>query len=123
MKTSISKIPGKHIAMTIIFLVSIVAFKGCKDDDEETVTSGPAANEVWMQNSKFSPASRTVSVNTTVKWINKDGFDHNVVSDSALFDSGIIAAGTSFSRTFSTAGTYPYTCTLHSNMTGVIIVQ
>ena len=116
------KNPGKLIAMCLVYLSSF-AFNGCSDDDEEPTTSSPAANEVWMQGTKFSPASRTVAVNTTVTWINKDGFNHNVVSDSALFNSGIIAAGATFSRTFTVAGTYPYTCTLHANMTGTIIVQ
>jgi plastocyanin len=123
MKNLLIKSPGKFIAICMISLSSVVAFNGCSDDEDEPTTTGPAANEVWMQGSKFSPATRTVAVNTTVKWTNKDGMDHNVISDSALFDSGIIAAGATFSRTFTTVGTYPYTCTLHANMTGTIIVQ
>jgi|GEM_PF-3364629 len=124
MTNSLIQRPGKFIAICMICLASIVAFSGCSDDDDDPAPTGPPANEVWMQGSKFNPTTLTVAVNTTVKWTNKDGFDHNVVSDtSGLFNSGIISAGATFSQTFTTVGTYPYTCTLHSGMTGRIIVQ
>ena len=117
------KNPGKF-AICMMFLATLAAFSACSDDDDEPApASGPPANEVWMQSSKFTPATRTVNVNTTVKWVNKDGFNHNVISDDTLFDSGIIPAGGTYSRTFADTGTFPYTCTLHSNMTGTIIVQ
>src|SRR5262245_48952960 len=101
---SMSKIPAKFIALCVA-LASVTVFNACSDDDDETTMASPGANEVWMQNSKFNPATRTVAVNTTVTWTNKDGFNHNVVSDSGLFNSGTIAAGATFSRTFTTVGT------------------
>ena len=123
MNTLLFKNPAKLIALFLLAIMSATTFNGCSDDEEDPAPSGPAANEVWMQGTKFTPATRTVAVNTTVTWINTDGFNHNVVSDSSLFNSGNIAGGASFSHTFTLAGTYPYTCTLHSNMTGTIIVQ
>ena len=117
------KSTAKFFALSMISLASVTAFNGCSDDEEPAPTASPGANEVWMQSTAFSPGTRTVAVNTTVTWTNKDNFDHNVVSDSGLFNSGIIAAGATYSRTFTTAGTFPYKCTLHANMNGTIIVQ
>src|SRR5688572_20619990 len=101
---NISRGPVKLIALCMLSLASVTAFNGCSDDEEPAPAAGQGANEVWMQNTVFSPGTRTVAVNTTVTWTNKDNFDHNVVSDSGLFNSGIIAAGATYSRTFSTAG-------------------
>lgn len=65
---------------------------------------------------------KNVSVGITVKWINKDDVYHTVTSSGGLFDSGHIAAGEIYEYTFDSAGTYDYVCTLHSGMTGTVIV-
>jgi plastocyanin len=71
----------------------------------------------------FTPGSLSVSVGTTVKWTNNDGVTHTVTAnDGSSFDSGPIAAGASFSFKFMTAGTFNYHCTIHSGMTGTIVV-
>ena len=70
----------------------------------------------------FMPHTDTVSAGTTVTWTNMDGVGHNVTSNTAVFGSGTISpAGGTFSFTFNTAGTFPYTCTIHG-MTGTITV-
>ncbi len=76
-----------------------------------------------MQNNMFSPATITVALNTTVKWTNKDAITHNVTSNDNVFASGNITGGGTYSYQFTVAGTYPYKCTLHSNMTGTVVVQ
>lgn len=86
-----------------------------------TTTSGSL--DVSIVGMAFSPATLTISVNSTVKWTNNDGVTHTVTSDAALFDSGNIAPGGAYSRTFTTAGTYSYHCAIHTYMLGTIIVQ
>lgn len=83
----------------------------------------PAANEVWIQQMAFSPATITVAPNTTVKWLNKDGTAHTVTSTTGAFDSGNIGVGGSYSRQFTTTGSFPYRCNFHSSMTGTVVVQ
>ena len=114
----------KKSGLIVLFIISAGVLNGCKDDDEPTPapTPSPGQNEVWMQNNAFNPATITVSVNATVKWVNKNGTTHNVVS-TGLFSSGDIPAGGTFSYHFMTAGTFDYTCTLHSGMNGKVIVQ
>jgi plastocyanin len=90
----------------------------------------PGPNQVFMQNTAFNPATRTVAVGTTVQWVNHDGFDHTVIYSSgpgSAFNSGSIPAGGTFSVTFNTAGTVQYYCMIHGSpgagMHGAIVVQ
>jgi plastocyanin len=93
-------------------------------------SSGPGPNQVFMQGSAFNPTTRTVAAGTTVTWVNKDGFVHNVTYSSGVgsaFNSGSINGGGTFQVTFSTAGTVQYYCTIHgtptAGMRGTIVVQ
>ena len=94
---------------------------GTSYGNQVSFTTG--TNEVLIQGNAFSPATITVAAGTTIKWTNKDGVNHTVTSDSGLFDSGTFGNGGTFSRQFNTAGTFPYHCTVHTNMLGTVIVQ
>lgn len=131
MKTKFNSM-GRFLFTGIMLIASISLFNGCGDDDDDNgYGSGggggsgtQAADEVWMQSNAFNPGTRTVAVNTTVKWTNKDGSAHTVTSDNGGFtSSGNIAGGGTYSFKFTTAGTYPYHCTLHSGMNGTVVVQ
>jgi plastocyanin len=78
---------------------------------------------VVIANIAFGPASITVPVGTTITWQNNDGIAHTSTSDTGVWDTGAIAPGTSKATTFNTAGTFPYHCTVHSMMTGTVIVK
>lgn len=80
-------------------------------------------NAVYIQNMAFNPATITVPAGTTITWTNKDGMAHTVTSDTAIFDSGSIASNGTYSRTFPTAGTFPYHCSIHPSMTATVIVN
>jgi plastocyanin len=66
-----------------------------------------------------------VTVGTTVVWVNQDSVTHTVTSspDGGMFDSGNIPPGCAWSRKFDMAGTYPYYCHIHPNMTGTLSVK
>ena len=71
-----------------------------------------------------------IGVNNTVIWTNEDIAPHTVTAPSsapAHLDSGNIAqAGSSpdvYQYTFTVAGTYPYVCSYHSWMHGIVIVK
>ncbi|MGB3772691.1 MAG: plastocyanin/azurin family copper-binding protein [Rhodococcus sp. (in: high G+C Gram-positive bacteria)] len=93
--------------------------------------SAPAAerptgpNVVTVAAMAYSPASVTISAGETVTWFFDDsGVAHNVVgidAASRLLRSPMISSG-QFSQTFDNPGTYPYFCSVHPNMTGVVIV-
>jgi len=115
----------KITLLAFIAIAVILTSFGCKKKQTTSTNTSatPGANEVWLQNTAFNPASITVSVNTTIKWTNKDGFAHTVTSNSSLFDSGTINSGGTYSHQFTSAGTYAYHCTFHASMTGTVIVQ
>ena len=73
---------------------------------------------------KFDPEDLAINVGDTVTWTNNDGMGHTATSTDgpASFDSGNIAAGATWSFTFTEAGTYNYKCNYHSSMTAAITV-
>lgn len=83
----------------------------------------PATMEVKIDNFSFGPAQLTVKVGTTVTWTNRDDIPHTVVSTDKVFKSKVLDTDEKFSFTFSTAGTFPYFCSIHPKMTGTIVVQ
>jgi plastocyanin len=95
---------------------------------EGSSTPGPSApvsvqNAVTIAGFAFTPATITVPVGTKVTWTNQDSANHTVTADDGkAFSSGNIGSGATFSFTFATAGTFPYHCAIHSNMTATVIV-
>jgi len=81
------------------------------------------ASAVMIDNFSFAPVATTVTIGTTVTWINHDDVPHNVVSTGGQFKSTVLDTGDQFSHRFDTPGTYSYFCTLHPRMTGQVLVQ
>ncbi|NVO19931.1 MAG: cupredoxin domain-containing protein [Bacteroidetes bacterium] len=109
-------------ASALILLFSVIsASSGCKKSSDSV--PGPGLNEVWIENFQFNPSVVNTTVNSTVQWINKDNSAHTATSDSAVFASPTLNAGTTFSYTFTKPGTYKYHCSFHSTMTGTVIVK
>jgi plastocyanin len=89
-----------------------------------TAQEKPASTaEVKIDNFSFGPAAITVSVGTTVTWINRDDIPHTVVSTDKVFKSKVLDTDEKFSYTFTKAGEYPYFCSIHPKMTGKVVVQ
>ena len=97
------------------------------NENSFTTLLNPTLYEVIIQSMAFIPQTITVPLNATVRWRNKDNVAHTVTSDNASWDSGNIPVGNGKSSTFSfpftAVGTYHYHCTLHPEMTGIVIVQ
>ena len=80
------------------------------------------AGATTMATSAYAPNPIAVT-GGTVTWTNNDSATHTSTGNSGTWDSGPIAPGGTFSRTFSSAGTFPYHCTLHPGMVGTVTVQ
>jgi len=96
---------------------------GNNGDNSGNTTTSPGANEVWMQNRSFVPATKTIAVGTTIIWTNKDADTHDVKSSTGIFTSPSMGLNATYSYTFAAAGTYNYSCVFHAGMNGTIIVQ
>lgn len=91
-------------------------------------TSVPATKggaEVAMLDNRFEPNALTVTVGTTVTWVNKGRNWHTVSAFDGSFASEQISPGQSFSHQFTKPGAYQYLCQHHvlQGMTGVVTVQ
>ncbi len=87
-------------------------------------TALAADHGVAISGFSFSPANLTVAVGDTVTWTNSDAQGHTATADDASWDSGSIGgSGGTQTVTFSTAGSFPYHCSVHPEMTGTITVQ
>jgi amicyanin len=71
---------------------------------------------------KFSPATLTVPVGTTVTWTNQDEEPHTVAAKDGSFHSPGMDTHATYSFTFATPGSYDYICSIHPFMTGTVVV-
>jgi plastocyanin len=131
--------------------VAVVALSACGGDDESTttdatsssadagtdatpVTFAPNGETVTVQalDNTFRVQDLTVEAGTEVLWDNVGRNDHNVipVGDLEAVEWGVqtadFAPGDTYSRVFTTPGSYPYYCTIHGTeevgMIGTITV-
>lgn len=84
--------------------------------------TSPMIVNVAISGFAFDPPNLTINVGDTVMWTNQDGAPHTSTSDTAVWNSGTLSMGQSFSFTFNSTGTFPYFCGIHSFMTASITV-
>lgn len=88
------------------------------------------AQVIEVQNNVFAPSTLTVARNVPVVWVWRSAARNHDV-DPTQVPAGVTWAGQPvvqngpfvYGFTFSTAGTYRYTCSVHSGMTGTITVN
>jgi plastocyanin len=87
------------------------------------LSTSPAAAMIMIHSFKYT-TPLTVGPGATVSVMNMDDENHTVTSDRAgLFDDKATAGQTTTFTAPTTPGTYPYHCTYHSNMHGVLLVK
>jgi len=82
---------------------------------------GSTSSSIAVGDNFFNPNATTVAVGTTVTWTWSTGTTHNVTFADGP-SSGNKSGGT-YARTFNTAGTFSYQCTIHPGMVGSIVVK
>ncbi len=83
------------------------------------------------KNEFFTPSEITVGSGTTVTWTNIDTTIHEIIEgnpnnnedETPVFDSSIIAPGSTWEYTFNNVGEFDYYCVLHPFMTGKITIE
>jgi len=89
--------------------------------------TGGSTAAVAISGYAFSPSSVSFpgSAGVTVTWTNYDGVTHTVTSDNGTFpSSGDIGPNGTYALVFpTTPGTYSYHCSIHTYMTGSIVVK
>jgi len=115
------------LVLSVLIISMVFITSGCSE--EETPTNPLENNEVLIESNAFSPQNKTIAFGKAVKWINKDGSNHRVVSGvpgspDGRFDSGTLREGDEYSFTFDyRTGEFEYYCSLHTTVTGKITVN
>ena len=133
-------VPIKLFPPSVLVGSALLFTLGCSSMTSPTVTV-PAADVTIIKGASalgsaaFSPNPFSTSLTGAnagkVTWVNGDftstysgttGTSHHLVSDTGLWDSGVMGAAKVFSYTFTAAGSYAYHCTIHPSMTGTITI-
>lgn len=85
-------------------------------------SSQPAAKNVSISDYSFKPATITIAAGTRVVWTQKDDDPHTVTADDGSFDSKGLGQGDTYAHVFAKPSRYPYHCSAHPFMKGVVIV-
>ncbi|MBI2859555.1 MAG: cupredoxin domain-containing protein [Chloroflexi bacterium] len=105
----------------VLSLVLFVPACAGRSDTTGPATEAPAPGQVVINGFAFNPTQVTVKVGETVTWENHDPVVHTVSGEG--LDSGDIATGASYSRTFDRAGALTYQCKYHPAMKGTLVVR
>ena len=76
-----------------------------------------------MQNTAFSPSKIQAKVGDVIGFTNKDSIQHTATLDDGSCTTDIVAGGATAALSFTAAGSYPFHCKIHPNMTGTIEVS
>jgi plastocyanin len=70
----------------------------------------------------FTPDPILIGVGDRVRWTNRGDETHTVTADDGSFDGEDVDPDKTYSKTFRQPGRFPYRCTRHPDMTGVVEV-
>src|SRR5437764_211596 len=82
-----------------------------------------ATATVQIKRLAFLPTTAKINTGDTVKWVNTDTQNHQVVSNNGSFVSPILGPSKSYSHRFNAAGTYRYHDGLNAAVRGTIKVN
>ena len=88
--------------------------------------AAPTVHTILIDGMRFIPQTVEVRRGDTVVWRNKDPFPHTATAATASAGgpaSPAIAAGASWTYKAVKSGNYSYVCTLHTTMTGLLVVK
>ena len=111
----------KNLNSGLLIIVTAIIIAACYKNKND-YNSSNGNNTITMKGSVFSPATLTVVTGSTVTWTNDDNMVHTITANDGSFDSGDVAIGSSYSKTFSSTTTINYHDTHNTGMTGVLIV-
>lgn len=95
----------------------------CTAPSVAAVHAKPKTDTVTMNGNSYLPTVLTVKAGDTIVWVNKDLVNHSVTSAVGAFDSKTVAPGQSWKHTFREKGAFPYSCTFHPTMTGMLRIE
>ena len=114
-------IAASAVLLALAVAPAALAGGGCQGSG--TPASVGTATVLKIDGCTFMPSINRVAVGTRVTWINTSNAQHDVTGTAWAWKSPLLDVGDSFSQTFTQAGLYPYSCSLHPGMAGIIEVE
>lgn len=115
-RTKVATVITFAMVGALVVMSSASAGGGC----HAGVTEG-GGTTVEMVEACFTPTVLSISPGETVTWVNRSATVHNVTANLwGHFDD--IVEGDRARMRFEDEGTYPYACTYHPGMSGVVVV-
>jgi plastocyanin len=111
------------MALSVSLSVAVVAGVVVATPCAAAAAPAAAGPTIRIDNFVFGPEALTVTVGTTVTWINQDDIPHTVVANDKSFKSKVLDTDERFSFTFTKPGEFGYFCSLHPHMVGKVIVK
>ena len=118
---------------TVLIIASAVGENADSQVSEIGIVEESGFSQSCAETDCYTPSVLTIKSGTVVTMINTDEtgvhtftsgtVDGQTPISDGIFDSNILMVGDSYERKFSQKGTYDYYCTLHTWMTGQIIVE
>ena len=124
--------PSGDLGHAVIYLERVVpkrgdAGRGAAGEDHDhhrpKLVGDSVQAEVALQSRAFLPRVRVVQAGGRVAFPNRDSFDHNVFTRSALgdFDLGLYGRGETKTAPFRKTGVYPIYCNIHARMVAYVL--
>ena len=122
----------RTIAKVMAPAAVVAALAGCGGGGGATASAPTPAStpgsgsgsSIAISNFKFSPATETVRRGARIEVSNGDTAPHTVTADDgSSFDSGTLQPGGSTTISVARTGRFPYHCTIHPFMKGVLVVK
>lgn len=94
---------------------------GCHEGVGAAPTEGNAT-VVKIDGCTFAPTVTRVPVGAEVRFLNSSPQFHDVTGRNGEWGSDTLQDGQSYTQRFSKPGLFPYSCSLHPGMAGVVVV-
>jgi plastocyanin len=110
------------VALALVVSIGALApaFADERTDREPGTGTLGTTTTVAARDDFFRPRVVTISRGSSVRWVNRG--DHLHTTTGGSWDV-TLSPGESYTKRFRRVGTFRYLCTLHSGMTGRVVVQ
>jgi plastocyanin len=103
--------PAKYLKETFVYVKKV-----------DGVKHAPSSVQLDQKGMAFDPHMVTITVGDTVKYLNHDNVEHNIMSPEGGYDLGKWGNGKVTTYTFKKEGVYTQLCKIHPEMLAYVFV-
>lgn len=78
---------------------------------------------VQVLDNKYEPAEVTIAPGQAVRWEFVARDKHDLISGDRSFVTELVPGGSTYTHIFDETGKYSYTCSIHPEMVGLVVVE